>query len=212
MDRPVSFLGRRRQNVWANIVFVSALGVLFVTAGGPLKIVEPWAESVRQPVNMIGAIEVTAEREYLSYESTPVESDHLMFGIEDGPATEDRTPTPELGGAWLHARTGTKCGEAPELSIRLRESDESIYGYGLVAPTACGSHRPEELDYTIVQGRRKDGVIVFTILEKTEGRMLYRFEGSLAEDGLVGKLAQADGNAIADGLVFSPDPDVDDTL
>lgn len=208
-------LGIRRQNVWANTVFASAFVALLLVAGGPLGVIKPWTDSLREPANSLGNIEVTAEREYLNYDSRPAAADHLLFGLEAEPVADDDASSvqrPSLGGAWLYSKTGTECRNAPEVSIHLRESSDEIFGYGLIAPTGCGSHAAGEIDYTIVQGRRQDGVIVFTILEKTDGHMLYRFEGELSRGGLHGRLAHSDGSSVADGLIFAPDPEFEGRL
>ncbi len=193
---------QHRGNVWSNFVWLAAVGGVLLIVGGPLGLLQPWNDRVGTGVQ--------SELETADTGAPPdAVSLHTYFGLDetDSEAADPIAPPHELDGGWTYLDVGADCSAKPELSIRLRENNFAVFGYGLVAPTACGTHTPDDLDYTVIKGTHQDGHLVLTIVEKTGGHALYHFTGTVSSEGLVGNLAYSDGSFLADGLVFLPSVD-----
>ena len=196
---------QRRGNLWANTVGAVAVGGVFLIAGGPGAVLKPWNDFVKSGVAPEEILASNSEEEDVA--AKPLQAYHTYFALELEESQEEEMPSTDLAveGDWRYPDDGSDCSTRPELSITLRESDSAVFGYGLAAPSACGTHAAEELDYAVVRGTHEDGYVVLTIISNAHGHPLYQFEGTLSDEGLVGRLASVDGAAIADGLVFLPD-------
>ncbi len=184
------------------LVWIAAFVFLVTTAGGPWSLFERDANDTSPRISSLPEIEIVGQREVLDFGDVGrATGDHMLFSVTEEPAA-----AVPVNGNWSIRSTGVDC-DAPGMSMWLRQSEDRIYGYGLVSRSACEAEPSTNLTYTIVQGRQQDGTVVLTIVEKIYGQAMYRFQGNLLAEGLAGDLEGPDGALVADGVVFQPASD-----